>query len=262
MKKCFRILSLLICLASFFSLFGCIGPGVSDYNEVLFGDYTFWSTGGKQYAITDGITDISGYIYKYTYDKTETYIAAHLLQIVEADTGAERDDVIYERTDHGITYSVIYDKMIIFCAQDRTTTEFDTNAEFLEYCESNGIELHNWRYPSAGGHLESEVTELTDGYTIHNMRVNTSAISLDGKEIIYGIITDIETSSTQITFRLRRENYGYDAEYPDEVNVGLSPLSDEPVGKYRRGFLDYTDVYYDKDITIDINTGEITEKDH
>lgn len=262
MKKSLRILSMLLCLSSFFTLFGCIGPGVSDYNEVLFGNYTFFSFGGKNYSISDGITDIKGYIYKYTYDKSETYIAAHLLQIVEAGTAANCDDVIYERVDHGTTYSVIYDKMIIYCATDRTTTEFDTYEEFLEYCDSNGIELHNWRYPSGGGHLESEVTELAGGYTIHNMRVNTSAISLDGKEIIYGIITDIETSSTQITFRLRRENYGYDAEYPEEVNIGLSALSDEPVGKYRRGFLDYADVYYDKDITIDIDTGEITEKDH
>ena len=262
MKTNLKFISLLLCLSMVFCLSGCIGPGLSDYNEVLFGNYTFFSFGGKNYSISDGITDIEGYIYKYTYDKSETYIAAHLLQIVEADTASDRDDVIYERTDHGTTYSVIYDKMIVYCATDRTTTEFDTYKEFLEYCESNNIELHNWRYPSGGGHLESEVTELTDGYTMHNMRVNTSAISLDGKEIIYGIITNVETSSTQITFRLRRENYGYDAEYPEEVNIGLSALSDEPVGKYRRGFLDYADVYYDKDITIDIATGKITETEH
>ena len=262
MRTSLRIVSLLLCFASVFCMFGCIGPGLSDYNEVLFGDYTFWSFGGKSYSISNGITEIKGYIYKYTYDKSETYIAAHLLQVVESDTSADRDDVIYERVDHGTTYSVIYDKMILFSDADKTTTEFDTYEEFLEYCETNGIELHNWRYPSAGGHIESEVTELTGGYTMHNMRVNTSAISLNGKEIIYGIITDVETSSTQITFRLRSENYGYEAEYPEEVNIGLSALSDEPVGKYRRGFLDYADVYYDKDITIDIATGKIIETEH
>ncbi len=260
MKKGLRTLAILLCFASCFSLFGCIGPGLSDYHEVLFGNYTFFSTGGKNYSISDGITDIFGYIYKYTYDKTETYIAAHLFQIVEADTAGDRDNVLSERYDHGTTYSVLYDKMILFCAKDRTTTEFDTYKEFLEYCKNNNIELHNWRYPSGGGHTESVETELTGGYSIHNLRGHNSAISFNGKEIIYGYITDIETTQQQIKFRLRRTNYGYDAEYPEEVNVGLTELSDEPVGKYRRGFLDYSDVYYDKMITIDIETGKISEE--
>lgn len=259
MKTSLRIVSLILCLVSLFCLFGCIGPGLSDYHEVLFGNYTFFSTGGKNYSISDGVTDIFGYIYKYTYDQTETYIAAHLLKIIEADTAIGRDDIIYERFDHGITYSVIYDKMIIFCATDRTTTEFDTYKEFLEHCEANNIELHNWRYPSAGGHLESIETELTGAYSIHNMRSDHSAITFNGEEIIYGIITDIKVTDQKITFRLRREHYGYDAEYPEKVNLGLSELSDKPVDKYKRGFLDYTDVYYDKNITIDISTGKITE---
>ena len=43
------------------------------------------------------------------------------------------------------------------------------------------------------------------------------------------------------------------------ANAGLSPLSQKPIGKYREDFFSYSDIYYDKEILVNMRGGEVTE---
>ena len=77
-------------------------------------------------------------------------------------------------------------------------------------------------------------------------------------ELIFGFITDVKTEDGEITFRLRQTKNSFSPEYMS-ANSTLSALSDKPVGKYHRAFLETDDVYYDKNIIINTQTGDITE---
>lgn len=260
MKIFIKLLSLFVLILTLFNFTACIGPGITDYNETMFGKYTFHKTSPAQQFINDGGSNIfEGVIYKYTYDKTETYIIAHLWKLAE---GYGSKDALYKRLFNGREYNVLYDKMVVYNTKDKTSAEFETYDDFLDYCSKNNLTLNNWRYPSSGLSIDSEESEIADSYTLSKLPYDYSLISYNDKEFIRGYITDVKVTAQQIKLRLRQTDYDYDAEYPEEVNIGLSELSDEPVGKYRRGFLDYTNVYYDKDITIDIATGKITETEH
>lgn len=258
MKRLIRFLALVICAVTIFSLTACIGPGVTDYHEVIFDSYNFWRTSSVNHAVEgDEGTVMQGVIYKYTYDTDEKYIVAHLLGIAD-NYGSE--DALYKRLYNGSIYNVLYDKMVVYNTEDKTRKEFDKYDDFLDYCSKGSIKLNNWRYPSGGLSIDSQQSEIANGYTLSQLPYDYNLISLNDKEIIRGYISDLEVTSHQIKFRLRQTDYNYDAEYPDTVNVGLSELSEEPIGKYRKGFLDYEDIYYDKIVVIDIETGKISEE--
>ena len=258
MKIFIKLLSLFVLILTLFNFTACIGPGVADYNETVFGKYTFHTTSPAEHFINDGENNIlEGTIYKYTYDTTETYIIAHLWKLAE---GYGSKDALYKRLFNRREYNVLYDKMVIYNTEDKTSTEFETYNDFLSYCSKNNLTLNNWRYPSGGLSIDSEESEIADGYTLSKLPYDYSLISYNDKELIRGYITNVEVNAQQIKFRLRQTDYDYDAEYPDAINAGLSELSEEPVGKYRKGFLNYGDVYYDKTIIIDIETGRISEE--
>lgn len=258
MKNFIRLLSLVICAVTFFSLTACIGPGVTDYSEVIFGNYTFRETSAAAHKIEgDEGTVMQGVIYKYTYDTDEKYLVAHLLTM--ADNYGSKD-ALYKRLYNGSIYNVLDDNMVVYNTEDKTRAEFEKYDDFLGYCRENNIKLNNWYYPSGGLSINAQPNEITDGYTLSNLPYDYKLISLDDKELIRGYISDLEVTSHQIKFRLRQTDYHYDAEYPDTVNLGLSELSDKPVGKYKKGFLDYADIYYDKIVTIDLETGKISEE--
>lgn len=249
---------MVICAVTLSSFTACIGPGATDYNETIFGEYTFCKTSAANHFIYDGENEImEGIIYKYTFDTNEKLIVAHLLKMVES-YGSE--DALYKRLYNGRDYNVLYDKMVVYNTEDKSATEFDTYDDFLDYCSKNNITLNNWRYPSGGVSIDSQQSEITNGYMLSQLPYGYSLISHNDKEILRGYISDLEVTSHQIEFRLRQTDYNYDAEYPNMVNVGLSDFSEEPIGKYRKGFLDYEDIYYDKIVVIDIETGKISEK--
>ena len=77
-------------------------------------------------------------------------------------------------------------------------------------------------------------------------------------ELIFGFITDVKTENGEITFRLSQTINSFSPEHMS-ANSTLLALSDEPVGKYHRAFLETDDVYYDKNIIINTKTGDITE---
>ncbi len=258
MKKIIRLLALVICATALFNLTACIGPGVTDYHEVIFDSYNFWRTSSVNHAIEgDEGTVMQGVIYKYSYDTDEKYIVAHLLEM--ADNYGSKD-ALYKRLYNGSVYNVLYDKMVVYNTEDKTRAEFEKYDIFLDYCNKNNINLNAWRYPSGGTSIDAQPSEIADGYTLSNLPYDYKLISLDDKELIRGYISDLEVTSHQIRFRLRQTDYHYDAEYPDTINLGLSGISEKPVGKYRQGFLDYADIYYDKTVVIDIDTGKISEE--
>lgn len=258
MKKFIRLLSLVICAVTFFSLTACIGPGAGDYREVIFGNYTFRQSSPATHAIGDDEdTVMQGVIYKYTYDINEKYIVAHLFDMTDDYVS---ENALNTRLHNGRLYNVLCDNMVVYNTENKTREEFAEYDDFLGYCNKNSITLNDWRYPSGGTSIDAQPSEIAVGYTLGNLPYDYKLISLDDKELIRGYISDLEVTSHQIKFRLRQTDYNYDAEYPNEINIGLSGLSEEPVGKYRKGFLDYEDIYYDKTVVIDIKTGKISEE--
>ena len=241
----------------------CVGPGAADYREELFDNYVFVRFSSETHSIMcfeeEQKEIFSETIYKYAYDKNQQYIVVHLMSFKPLQ---DNKVVLYERLYNGEMEKVYYDKFLAYDCQEGVYHEFYSNFDLNVFLNENNIKINNWYYPSAGSSIKSEKKKLLGDFFVSNIRSNYSAISHNDDEIIYGFITDIKIDENQktIEFRLRQKLYQYDEEVIGTVNIGLSELSQEPIGKFRQSFLNYEDVYYDKVIVLDTVTGEYFEK--
>lgn len=206
-------------------------------------------------------TVCNGWIYKYSFDSENKYIAFRL--ITAADTEYNKpenpNDVLYLRYYYSKEYAVYYDELRLYdCKMDKYF-DFETDEELKNYCFDNNINLCNWHHVSGNGFFEEEKTSLIGNYYMKTNFFDYSSIMCDENELIFGFITDVKTQDGKISFRLRQTKNLFSPEHMN-ANSGLSALSNEPVGKYRHAFLNVDDVYYDKYIIINIETGEISEK--
>ena len=264
--KFFRLI--LSCALIMLSLSGCSqlidsAIGIEDYTANIFNNYYFSHSSSlindKIYINSDEPI-AEGLVYKYAYDKTNGYIVAHLMKVKSNDS--PESEVLYIRKYRYKDFSIVYDKFIVLtCFEDNKVETFDSENDAVTYCKKKGVKLSNWFYTGVDKSTEQTEDPLNNNYSLATILNDYSVIKLDGKEIIRGIITDCKTDEDNISFRLRQVDYGYDEEIIGSVNIELSPLNKESVGKYRtKGFWLSDNVYYDKVITINTITHKITEK--
>lgn len=205
-------------------------------------------------------TVCSGWIYKYSYDAENKYIAFRLITAsdTEYNKPENSNDVIYTRYYQSKEYAVYYDELRLYDCKTGKYYDFKTDEELKDYCFDNGISLCNWYHVAGNGFFEEEKTNLIGDYYLTTNLFGYSSIMCGENELIFGFITDVKTENGEITFRLRQTKNSYSPEHMS-ANSTLSALSDEPVGKYHRAFLETDDVYYDKNIIINTKTGDITE---
>jgi len=257
------IIILLLFCAFYPLLLSCVASTTPDYEEKIFDNYLLerFAAGSHRIALIKGDEEkviFDGLIYKYAYDSNKKYIVAHCMQLANEDD--EEEKVIYVRKYASMELEIVSDDLLLYSCVDDTYKKFGSIIELKKFCDERKVSLSNWYYPNIGESFISQVTELTENYKLCTRPYGYSAIELNSVEVIRGYITDYKVTEDTIEFRLRQTDYDYDEEYIGTVNKELAPLSKEPIGKYRRGFLQYEDIYYDKTIVIHVKTGQIIEK--
>lgn len=243
--------------------------GAPENNAKLFDSYYIYRSNSmhceiynksKQDSFDSDKQICSGWIYKYAFDADKKFIAFRNIAYEDSDGDRLNDNgfAIYNRYYGGKEYAVTQDILMLYDCVNKRFTDFKDDKSLSEYCRRNGINLCNWYYPAGNGFFREERTHLTDNCYIKSWLFGYSSVMLSGKEVAFGFISDVKKSDNSVTFRLRQTKNVYTPEQAN-ANKGLSPLSDKPIGKYKTGFLEYEQIYYDKVIRIDTVTGEITE---
>lgn len=241
--------------------------GVPENDVILFDDYCIYRSSdvhSKIYLRANGEnkTVDSAWIYKYAFDGDKKVIAYRKITAYEGDIYNlnEQEDVIYCRYYGAAEYGVSEDLLILYDCSEEKYLEFETDEELAEYCGKNGIALCDWYYPAGNGFMQAEKTQLSDDYYLKTWTHGYSSVMCGENELYFGYISDIKTEGNTVSFRLRQTKNEYSPEHMT-ANVGLSALSGKPIGKFRKDFLYYDDIYYDKIITVNTVTGETTERD-
>ena len=204
-------------------------------------------------------TVYSGWIYKYSFAPEKKIIVMHVmtgtdLQFYDIN---ELDSVIYNRFYGTKEYAITEDVFELYNGKTGKSITFDSEKSLNYYCKENKVNLENWYYPSGNAFVEEERNNISDNCYIKTWLYGYSSLVLNNDEIAFGYITDLKHNGDIITFRLRQTK-----EYsPEQItaNDGLSPLSEKAFEKYRTDFLIYSDIYYDKEISVNIVSGEVRE---
>ena len=239
-------------------------------NVLLFNDFYFYKSdwmhskiyakdrfdAEKGYKYNSSIFE--GWIYKYSYDKENGFIAARIFDYIDDTVNSSDHKVLYERWFGHNQYKIIEDDLIMYNSNTKEHMKFNSDEELENYCTSQEIKLTNWYYIAGNGPVEETSTSLLGNYRLKTWLFDYSSIMLNEEELIYGYITDVKVKDNTISFRLRLPEPEYS---PENINANkeLSGLSNKPVGKYRTDFLNYQNIYYDKIITINTINGNIIE---
>ena len=228
--------------------------GPLEQNDVcLFDDYYMYrnrDTNSKFYVKNDesslNHTLIQGWIYKYSYDENSRMIALRYLWAYEMNQVSDApENVIYYRWYSGVKYSICEDMFKLYDCKEDKFFDFETEAELKKYCNENKITLSEWYYPGGNGYWpESKAETLLGEYSLKKASFGYSSVLKGDEELLFGLISDVKVDGDVISLRLRQTKNMYSPEYIT-TNSALSPLSVNPVGKYK-GY----DIYYDKYIYI------------
>lgn len=271
-KAAIILLVAVIITAIGFIAYGFLNPSVPENDVLLFDDYyiyRFNSLSCKIYekdkfdnekGYADDKTIYSGWIYKYSFDADKRIIVMHTmtgtdLQLYDIN---DLENVLYTRFYGTKKYAITEDVFSLYYGETDESITFDSERLLNDYCIKNKINLTNWYYPVGNGFVEEEKNYISDNCYIKSGLFDYSSLMLNGEEIAFGYITDLKHNGDVITFRLRQTKNEYS---PEQINANtvLSPLSENPIGKYREDFLSYSDIYYDKEITVNVVSGEIKE---
>lgn len=274
MKRTFKILIPVICVISL------IGIGIAllmsspapENNVLLFDDYYIYRSNAHSFEIYQKEfmniekdiytqhTVFNGWIYKYSFDEQNRTIAVHEFRGVdlEKDTPNDDSEVLYNRYFMNKKYAITEDTFKLYNENTGESLVFNSEAELEDYCTSKAIQLSDWYYTASNGFEKEKQTPVAENCYIKEWLYGYSTVTLNGEDIAFGFVDDVEIQGDIVTFRLRQTKNEYS---PESIgtNKSLSPLSDEAVGEYRTDFLTYDDIYYDKTISINLTTGDVQE---
>lgn len=202
----------------------------------------------------------NGWIYKYSFDSKNKSIIMHTMNGVDMQLNEldRTNEILYNRFYGGKEYAITEDIWILYDGKTGTSNFFNSDMLLNDYCKQHSIALNEWYYPAGNGFVKEEKTNISDNCYIKTWLYGYSSLILNGEELVFGYITDVKQSGNIVSFRLRQTMNEYS---PENINANsmLSSVSDKPIGKYRDDFLTYLDIYYDKRILVNIESGEVTE---
>ncbi|MBQ8782622.1 MAG: hypothetical protein IJZ57_02485 [Clostridia bacterium] len=188
---------------------------------------------------------IQGWIYKYAFDENSRVIAMrYFLAYNLKDVSGEVENMLYYRYYGGEIFAIVEDSLKLYDCQKDEFTDFKNDAELSSFCAENNITLGDWYYPGGNDYYPEEVKTLTGEYKLKTTVYDFSSVLKGDEELLFGFISDVKVDGDVISLRLRQTKNMYSPEYLT-TNSALSPLSVNPVGKYK-GY----DIYYDKYIYI------------
>ena len=249
----------------------------SDYERRIFGDYRFARDARdaqKIYAALqspldengDGIPSFAeqtvyaaGIIEKYMHDG-KRYIAYHITP--------------NKRTDPAVGAPCY----AILDTQTEEIAYFPTIEALSDEIHARGLSFGNWYYTAHANSTEGKRTPLFGDYALEDMRNGYYGQSILYREqpVFYGILNHVQTDGKRyIAFRERivkndtvwlfREIVTEDWRiwYDDPItNAMLSDSATERIGLFRKSFLEYRPVVYDKYVLWDTEKNAVQEFDH
>ncbi len=271
MKKSFRILIPII----FIILLNVVVVGLlmsspaPENNVLLFDNYYIYRSNAHSFEIyqkniTNAEKDIytqrtvcNGWIYKYSFDEQNKIITVHQFRGVDLEIDTPNDDaeVLYTRYFMNKEYAITEDEFRLYNERTGKSLAFNSASELKNYCDAEKIQLSNWYYTASNGFEKEKQTAVSENCYIKEWLYGYSTVTLNGEDIAFGFVDDVEKQGDTVTFRLCQTKNEFSPEYI-ETNKNLSPLSDEAVGKYKTDFLTYEEIYYDKTVSINLVTGE------
>ncbi|MCM1364839.1 MAG: hypothetical protein NC122_08970 [Faecalibacterium sp.] len=195
------------------------------------------------------------YIYKYACDGQR--IAYHMNKLNKLDECDSRNNSNI-RTINSTDYIIEKDVFVIADINTSKQIEFNSEDDFVSYCENNGYNLFNWKFTSG---LEYDVRYFTNGWklltcesvSVTSQFIKNNKVMFEGFISDVGFISDATTNSNHLTFRLEIPETSQ-LEFPE--NYGDLISSDSPkVGKHRVGILLFENIYFDNYISINLNDG-------
>lgn len=273
MKRTFKILIPVICVISL------IGVGIAllmsspapENNVLLFDDYYIYRSNAHSFEIyqkefTNIEKDIytqrtvcNGWIYKYSFDEQNKIIAVHQIRGVDLEFDTPNDaEVLYTRYFMNKEYAITEDEFRLYDERTDKSLAFNSEAELENYCTSKAIQLSDWYYTASNGFEKEKQTAVAENCYIREWLYGYSTVTLNGEDIAFGFVDDVEKQGDTVTFRLKQTKNEYSPENI-ETNKNLSLLSPNPIGKHKTDFLTYDKIYYNKTISINLTTSEIKE---
>lgn len=205
-------------------------------------------------------TIYNGWIYKYTFDSEKKVIVMHIMTGVDLqfNESNKADTILYNRFYSGKEYAITEDVWILYDGKTGKSNFFNSDMLLKDYCKQHSIALKEWYYAAGNGFVKEERTNISDNCYIKTWLYGYSSLVLNDHEIVFGYITDVKQNGNIVSFRLRQTKNEYS---PENINANsmLSSVANKPIGKYRDDFLTYLNIYYDKEILVNMRSGEVTE---
>ena len=235
---------------------------LADYDRKIFGKYRFnrGSSSGQDIYMetTDEAGNPShevlaggGAIEKLMHDGNR-YIAYHISERIFKDT--DREDV--QTVETGEQYYAILD------TQTKQTERFADVETLSDAIRERKIRFGNWYYTAAQNSSEGTRTPLVGEYSFEYIdSVHGQNILRREIPVFYGDMDNIKTDGARfVSFRMRRVHERDKPWYDDPVtNSLLSAPSEKRIGIYRRGYLNWFYVYYDRYVLFDAENNTVRE---
>lgn len=258
---------LVICFAV--TLFGC-GKGDTDeatdnyihiaenvYFENVFGDYQsifYLENEEKSYIEKDT------YIIKFSYDGEDT-IAYHANVLADDSDESTQDLPCRKKAMGGFYYSIKEDYWVIYNIATNERTKFNSQKDFVSYCNENNPYLLNFKYSNGLGVMDYDVKQISNRVKLIRFgNPFPDQMLIDNEVVFEGYISQCEAANENtIRFKIQIPDKAY-FEFVDSSNLNIA-LSDTAVSKYKTSLLISEDIFFDGSVEYNIDTKTVrTEK--
>lgn len=229
---------------------------LADYICTIFGKYRLNRGNSKVQSIyyertpqlsglPENVVLASGTIEKYMHD-SKRYIAYHITQ----------QNTVENRRVPGDAYYAILD------TQTETTERFADIEALSEAVRTRGLEFGNWYYTYARNSVEGIRTPLVGEYSFEYVsNIHGQGVLLREVPLFFGVLDSVQTDAVRyIAFRQRIIHNDTKPWYADPItNALLSSPSESRIGLYRKSFLIWYSVYYDRYVLFDTQENAVQE---
>lgn len=146
------------------------------------------------------------------------------------------------------------DMFVIFNLKEEKERDFDTQDDFIEYCENEKINLSDWK--SVNG-IGCEKIDLGNDWCVYDFDYPFNDQILKGSKVVYeGYVSDIEYKENDFVEYIFAVPYGAEKEIPSS-NENLN-VNENIIGEYKFTSFGKTEVLYYEKLILNTVTGDVT----
>lgn len=222
-----------------------------DYKHELFDGCIIYSGAENKWVLEyNSAKIISGTFYKYSHFN-ERYVAIHNM-ILGANTTDSENQIKYSMDMFDIEEYYFF----LFDTKEKQSYKFDTLQEFNSKCSELKLSFDNWYYREN----KSERMQFSDNcYIDDSGNYMGQTLYFNDIPILEGIITDCEMNDDKLEFKFNIVDSDYGPEFPTVSNKNLDFEKYQSSKRIHITGILFLTAHYSSKISLDLNTGEITE---